>query len=309
MVRDRRGFALVVTLLVTALLVALVVEFITDVYVETSSRQRFVAGQQASLLADSGINGARSLLQFNLNLQSDFTSLKDRWAQPQEIQDELGRLRVVIEEENGKLNLANLAGPAGEFNQIYLEPSLRLFRRLKLPAEDLCDALADWIDTNDTPKPGGGEAPWYLARQPRCTIRNGPLLTLEELALVKGFDRGVLETVRPFVTIYADQGDLAYVNINTAPREVLLALDDQMTETLADRIIEHRRATPFKSRGELSQVAGMETIVSRIRVPLRTRGSIYRLWAEATVNGTTRVIETVISVTGSSSTTLYWREF
>jgi general secretion pathway protein K len=306
-VKNQSGFALVLTLLVTALLVALVVEFITEVYVDTSSRQGYLDGQKASLLADSGLAGGIKLLQ--MTLPADYSSLKDLWAKPLEIPDETGTIRVTIEEENAKLNLNYLAGPTGEFNLSYYEAAHRFFKKLALPADDLCDSLADWIDSNDLPKPGGGEASFYQSRTPPYPARNGLLLTLEELPLIKGFNGGVLDKIRPFVTIYADYGEGAYININTAPREVLLALDEKMTDELADRIIDYRKITPFKFRGELSRVAGMETIVASIKTPLRTKGSIYRIRSEAGLNGTTRVVEAVVRIAGTSSTILYWREY
>lgn len=306
--KSQRGFALVVTLLVTALLVALVVEFISDVYVDTSARQNYVDGQQASILAESGVTGAIGMLKVTLAMQNDYTSLLDSWAKPIDFPDETGNLRVTIEEENGKLNLNSVVGPNGEFYSAYADAASRLLQVLKLPASDLLDSLADWIDTNDLPKPGGGESAYYGSLKPPLAANNGPLLTLEELAMVKGFDSRTFSQVAPFATVYKESGDVAYVNINTAPKEVLLALDAKMTETLVERIIDYRKVTPFKNVGELSsRVAGMETIV--IMTPIRTRGSIYRIRSAGTVNGTTRIIEAVVSLGSGSPGTLYWREY
>jgi general secretion pathway protein K len=304
-VNNRKGFALVVTLLVTALLVALVVEFISEVYVDTSGRQSFVDGQRASLLAESGIEGAKVILQVTLISQS-FTSLRDQWARPLEFPDESGNLRVTIEEESGKLNLNYVAGP--RYNASYGETVKALCRVLKLPADDLFDALADWIDSDDQPRPGGGESAYYLARKPACTPANAPLLTFDELAMVKGFDEKTLQKISPFVTVYADFYDTAAVNINTAPKEVLLALADNMTDSLAEAIIDYRKVTPFKAAGELSQVAGMAAVLPRILTSVS--GKIYRIRSEATVNGTSRIIETVVNLTTPSAPrTLYWREY
>lgn len=308
--KGERGFALVVTLLVTALLVALTVEFITEVYVDTTSRQSYVDGQRASLLAESGVEGATRILQLSLTTQGEYTSLRDQWARPLELPDENGSLRVTIEEENGKLNLNYVAGPSGEFTPAYAESAGRLFKALALPAGDLLDALADWIDDNDLPKPGGSETPYYLARKPSYAAGNGQLLTLDELAMVKGYDAGTIAKINPFVTVHADFNEGAYVNINTAPKEVLLALDEKMTDSLVERVLDYRKVTPFKARGELSRVAGMETIVASIKIPLRTRGSIYRIRSEGTVNGTSRMIEAVANLSiPSSPRTLYWREY
>lgn len=305
--RNQRGFALVVTLLVTALLVALVVEFISDVYVDTSSRRSFVDGQQASILAESGVTGAIIILQQTLATQEEFTSLTDQWARPIDIPDESGTLRLTIEEENSKLNLNRVAGT--RFNAAYVESFVRLFKKLELPANDLLDALADWIDDDLLPRPGGAEETYYTDRKPPCKVSNSPLLTLEEVALVKGFAPDALPRIRRFVTVYEDIANSSFVNINTAPKEVLLALGEKMTDTLAERIIDYRKTNPFTARGELSNVAGMDGVVESIKVPLGTKGSIYRIRSEATVNGTKRIIEAVVHfVTASSPRTLYWRE-
>lgn len=303
--KNQKGFALVVTLLVTALLVALVVEFITEVYVDTTGRQSFVDGQRASLLAESGVDGAKQLLQVTLATQSDFTSLRDQWASPIDIPDESGNLRVTIEEESGKLNLNYVAGLSAHGEAVN-----RLFGVLKLPANDLLDSLADWIDSDDLPKPGGGESAHYLARKPAYRPSNAHLLTLDELAMVKGFDGKTFASVSPFVTVYADYTDAAFVNINTAPKAVLMALADEMTDSLAESIIDYRKITPFKGPGELSRVAGMDAVIPHIKILLRPRGSIYHIRSAATVGGTTRIIEAVVNLTvPSSPRMIYWREY
>jgi general secretion pathway protein K len=308
--REERGFALVLTLVVTAILVALVVEFITEVYVDTSSRQYAVDGQQASLLADSGMTGSIKLLQKEL-VGKGYSSLQDRWATPLVLEEEKGTLRVTVEEENGKLSLNHVALPNGTFNDAYFGIATRLLKKLGL-STDLCDALADWVDENEEPHPGGAESNWYLAQKPPYRAKNSRLESVEELALVKGFSGKPLEQLRPFVTVYADDpaSPAAPININTAPREVLMALDERMTDSLADRIMEYRKGTPFKSPGELARVSGMESIATGLQTLIRTKGSVYRLRSEATVNGTVRVVEAVVRLTGGAEPPrLYWREY
>jgi general secretion pathway protein K len=312
MIGSQRGFALIITLIVTALLVALVTEFITDVYVDTSARQSYLDGQQASLLADSGVSGGLALLKYSLAGQS-YSSLQDRWAKPIEIAEERGTLRVTIEEESGKLSLNHIYGangtpygPKGEYQDI----AQRLLKKQGLSL-DLLDALADWVDNNDEPHPGGAETPYYAALKPAYAAKNGPLDTLEELRLVKGFSREAFARLQPFVTVYSvNQAAPPLININTAPKEVIMALDDQLTDSLAAQILDQRKTTPFKSPGELTNVSGMGATFGRIQGFITTSGSIYRLRAEAQVNGTTRIIETVVTgVTGAKPVTLYWREY
>lgn len=300
--KGERGFALVLTLIVTALLVALTVEFVNEVYVDTSARQNFVDAQQASLLAGSGVDGGIKVLQLTMAGQS-FSSLLDRWAKPLEIEEEVGLLKVTIEDESGKLNLNKIVGPNGTAIEPYHGIATRLIKKLGLPP-DLLDALADWIDENNEPHPGGAESSWYNTLKPPYAAKNGPLDTLEELALIKGFDAGTMKRLRPFVTVYPDT-----ININTASSEILAALDDKMSDSLVDMVLDYRKTTPFKDKTELARVAGLETIAQGLSITTTAKGTVYRILSQATVRETIRIIEAVVRLDGNAPTVLYWREF
>lgn len=318
---DSRGFALVITLIVTALLVALVTEFITEVYVDTTARQSYVDAQKAGMLAEAGIVGAMGLLQFSLIYQAkSYTSLSDPWAKPIDIPEELGSLRVTIEDESAKLSLNHIAGRNGTFNtgtagdttESYYGTAKRLFNKLKLPAEELCDAVADWVDENEVPKPGGAEKPWYSNRKPAMPVKNLPLDTFEELALVKGFSSEVLEKIRPFTTVYPDPVNsmAALININTASKEILMSLDERINEATADQIIYYRKNTPFKYAADLAKVSTEMGLISTGLLNRTTvKSTIFRIRAEAQVNGTTRVVENVANFAQIPPRILYWREY
>lgn len=311
--QSERGFALVITLIVTALLVALVTEFIAEVYVDTTSAQGYVDAQKAGLMAESGISGAITMLQLSLP-QKSYTSLHDIWAKPIDLPEEQGTLRITIEDESAKLSLNHIAGANGTFidetdpTGSYYGTALRLFRKLQLPAGDLCDAVADWIDENDIPKPGGGESQWYTARKPSFAAKSARLDTFEELALLKDFSSEVLAKIRPVVTVYAENSIAAPVNINTASRELLTALDERITDTQAEQIIAYRKNTPFKDKSDLARVPGMESIATGLQSRITVKSTLFRIKAEGQVNGTTRIVEAVVSFAGAPAT-LYWREY
>lgn len=308
--RGERGFALVMTLLVTALLVAVATEFIHEVYVDTSLRHSFVEGQQASLLAGSGVAGGARVLQTSL-AGREYSSLLDPWARPLRIEDEKGTLQVTIEEESGKLNLNYLASPRGNLDPTVQGIVERLLKGLKLPV-DLCDPLADWLDEDEEPRPAGAESAYYGTLQPSYRAKGGKLDTVGELGLVKGYEGRTLERLRPFVTVYADlpNAPAAPVNINTAPREVIAALDENMTDTMADRIIDHRKTAPFKGGGDLANVPGLEKIaIGWVGTRIGFRGSVYRIESRARVGETERVAEAVVRIGMGEPTYLYWREY
>lgn len=305
--KDERGFALVITLIITALLVALAAEFVDEVYVDTSLSHNFVAGQQASILAASGVEGNVRLLQLTQEKQS-YTSLLDNWAKPLKIEDEQGSLLVTIEEESGKLNL----------NCMLTQPTMpemvtRLFKNLGL-SSDLVVTLHDWIDEGDDPPPAGAETSYYNGLKPPYAAKNSKLETLEELSLVKGFAGKAFERLRPFVTIYYPDTPTAMaakININTAPPEVIAALADGMTKELTDQVLEYRKTTPFKDTSELgTKIPGLDRIATpTVQAQTTIKGAVYRIRSEARVRETTRVVEAVVRISGMQSAVLYWREF
>ena len=177
---SRGGFVLITVLVAVVLLVSLVTVFVSKVYLESGSTRGSLDTTQGSLFAAGGISGARELLALELGTRS-YTTLDDSWASPILIKDPKGQgeLRIVIEEENSKLNLNVIVLPNGRINQAYYDSALRLFKHLKLPVEPL-DAIADWIDEEETPRSSGAEADWYLTQKQPYRPRNKHLLTLDE---------------------------------------------------------------------------------------------------------------------------------
>jgi type II secretory pathway component PulK len=100
-----------------------------------------------------------------------------------------------------------------------------------LAAEKLTDALLDWRDSDDDPRPAGAERAWYTANR-RPVPRNDSLASVQELALVRGFD------AYPELTSHLST-EPARVCLTTAPATVLAALpgftDDAVAQVLRDR--------------------------------------------------------------------------
>lgn len=305
--KNESGFALILTLVVTALMVAVVVEMIHQVYVDTSLSRGFRDGQQASILAESGATGGAKLLQLGLSNQT-YTSLSDRWATPLKLEDEAGSLEITVSEESGKININGLVQQNGDYEPFTQKALQRLGAHLKLP-EDVWGAVADWIDSDDLPRSGGAETPYYRTLKPPSSARNGKMMTLTELSLVKGVTPEIFGKLRPYLTIYSDS-PLPTVNINTASPEVLAALDDRIDKRMADRIVEERQLQPFKFPGELSsRVPGMVTIATGLVGKITVRGTIFRITSVARVKDSARTVEAVVQLSGGAPVFLSWQEY
>jgi general secretion pathway protein K len=310
--RGERGFALVITLIVTALLVALVVEFVNETYVDASHSHNFVASQQSGVLAESGAQLGRSLLELELGSglpgggHPEYSSLLDTWAQPLQWGDETGTLTVTIEEESGKLNLNSLVNTAD--SSPFQAIARNLFLNLKLPPE-VCDTIGDWVSPVDkAPRTNGAKSPYYNALKPSYDVKGSDLQTVEELGLVKGCNAETMTKLRRFVTVYDQVKNeplhSTKININTAPPEVLTAIKG-LTPSMVNDIVDYRKSKAIKT---LSQ-EGLPATLPNFGQVLTCRGSVYRIHAEGKVGESVSVAEAVVRVSGSGSEILYWREY
>ena len=107
----------------------------------------------------------------------------------------------------------------------------------------LLDSLMDWIDEDDEEREHGAEQGYYSSLKPAYAAANRPLLSVEELLLVRGWNRKLLygdEEHSGIIDYLTVAGQDAKININTAPAPVLQALQDEMTEDLASDLIDFR---------------------------------------------------------------------
>lgn len=101
--------------------------------------------------------------------------------------------------------------------------------------DSLTDALLDWRDADDVPRPSGAEREWYereARTTPRLTPRNAPLEDARELAYVRGFD--ALPGIDSLLGVEPGRIDLGH-----APLPVIAALPGFGSEAIA-RVAEER---------------------------------------------------------------------
>lgn len=102
---------------------------------------------------------------------------------------------------------------------------------MPMSADSLVDAILDWRDADDEPRPNGAERLWYHERQ-RFTPRNGSIADVRELARIRGLDQ-----MPGLDSVFGVEP--GRIPLGRAPRAVLMALPG-FTEELADRIAELR---------------------------------------------------------------------
>lgn len=264
---DERGIALLLTLLVLTLLTALILEFDAEARREYREAAAFRDSYKADMLTRAAVKAARAVLMQDLLRErttgEKFDALTDIWAMPiKNYQIGDGILTAQIEDEQGKLNLNDLAVNAGDDlkQKEKVRRARRLFELLQLNP-NLVDALIDWMDPDDIPQPSGAESVYYQSQKPPYRAANGPLPALGELRLVKGFTPEIIDRLARYVTVYPMDGG-GTVNLNTADPLVIQTLDVRITQSMAMEIVQGR---PYKKATDLNRIGNFEEIGQTLR--------------------------------------------
>jgi general secretion pathway protein K len=179
-----------------------------------------------------------------------------------------------------------------------LPPDLRLYDTRELAAN-----LIDYMDEDDVRQRGGGEDDYYQRQDPPYRAANGPLLSLDELRLIEGFDGRLVDALRPYVTVHPYAGG-GGINLNTAPPHVLslLYMFDGIELRLASEnvvrdILEVRQDGDVlcpEAAGAESCVALNQIIPDEIFPPPAWESHVFVVSAHARVGEVRRTVEAVI---------------
>jgi general secretion pathway protein K len=287
--RGERGVVLVAAVAALALMSVLALGLAETSALDARLGEKSLAALQAQALARSGVAVAAVVLA-----ETDAAGGPDTLGAPWAV--DVGRqplgpgwVEVHVEDEARRLDL-----DAPEL----ADAVPRLLVLLGLDP-GLADALADWADADDAPRPRGAEREWYLAQTPPLVPRNAPFASVGELALVRGIDAAVLTRLRPFVTVAGEHA----VNPNTASREVLLAVVQDAAGV--DRLLAARRRGAIVAE---DVAALLPDAPYAVRLALVPRGQHYTVRAVGGVGALRRTVETTLSApAGVEPEIVAWR--
>ena len=208
-------------------------------------------------------------------------SLTDPWALPFQMETEKGTLSVVIYDEDRFLNINSLYK-----GKVYREIFERLLTLLEI-SPSYSERVLGWM--------GKGGMPY----QEEYPLKGAPLDSVHELRYM-GFSeedlngRTVGDVTYPgllsLLTVYSKDR----ININTAPKYILMALDPRIDSAIADRIIEFRATKVFKKPQDLVLVEGVTLdILYRIQNVIDVKSSVFRILATVRTGDVETTIELV----------------
>lgn len=319
--RGQRGVAL---MLVLGLIVIVGLFMVSISYrhgLSVSRSQAALRQDQTLLLALSAESWARQMLRDDAS-ENRTDSWEDLWAQPiPPLPVEGGILTGCLRDLEGRFNLNNLSVYTAErWDQETaslfasdLDTFLNLLALLELDSSELRAALLiDWMDTDQELLVGGSaEDPDYLFEEPQRMAANQPLVSIEELSAVRGFEQRDVRLLRPFVAALPATTAL---NVNSASPEVLMALSPVLDSFLVESVLAQR---PFASVGDfyqfVSEATGYMTETElREQLPeslIGVSSQFFELLARVDLGGQSVNMRSLIYRGGGQQVDVFLREF
>lgn len=163
-------------------------------------------------------------------------------------------LSGAITDANSRYNLTNVV-KGGKIDPIELKVLQRLCENVGLSVDVATRISVGLRDASPPPPPeapasGASAVPATPAPPPNP---NPPLMPRSAAQLAwLGIEPGAVQALQPFVVILPDT---TFINVNTAPREVLVAVIEGLDLATAERIVLSRQRMPLKSRADLQALA------------------------------------------------------
>jgi general secretion pathway protein K len=287
--KSERGVALLAVLLGIALMTLVVVDFAMSSGLGFVSAANQANELRSSYLARSGINVGLGLLAADARAkqqeQTPAETLNDPWAVPfPPMPLGGGTVTLSIVDEGRKINLNSMIQNNAP-NLAAIQKVQRLFTVLDV-SPDLVQGIVDWI----TPNNGSGNSigDYYLGLKPPYQPRYGAMPTIGDLQMVQGFNEAIFNRVSPFLTVMAETA----VNANTAPPQVLAALEPQLTEDqkLVLAILDARAIRPFTQPTDIMNLPDLADVAQLLSKDVDMRSQFFTLTGTGTYAGARKII-------------------
>lgn len=260
MIRSQKGIALLMVLWVITMLMTLVISFSFLTRTEAHSTIFFKEGTQKRFLAEAGMERAIMEIYHRQTFRTQTVVVEGNEVvridgRPYSGEMAPGRYDFRLLSESGKIDINKMTDVTG----IVLKNLLVNTGIPEAAAAVIVDSILDWTDKDNLRRLNGAEDEYYLSLSFPYRAKNGPFDAVEELLLVKGMSADILfgnserKGIIHYLTIY---GTSSKININAAPRELLMALPG-LTEDTLKRIVDQREAGEFKTVQDIQAITGL----------------------------------------------------
>ena len=259
MKRIQRGVAAITAILIVAVAASAASLMLAQQAALLDQTMLVASRAQADVYAQAGMEWARGVLLQDMR-SSTVDTLDEGWARPiAGMPIERAVVAGDIADEQGKFNLNNVLDGTGRS-----EADIKLLRQILVAVElspELADAVVDWVDGDDDLTSGSGaESAYYLGLPRPYRAGNAPMVQVDELYRVRGFDAKAVAKLRPYVTAIRERTAL---NMNTASDVVIAAAFGVPREKVVDLVAE-RRKNPFADKAGFIAAAQRGNLIGAI---------------------------------------------
>jgi len=321
LIKNERGFALILTILVISLIVALTLQFNRTMRSDLYSAANLKDGVRLTSIARSGVAFSLAVL-LNDASENDFDTLSEAWADSASLSSVItslfddGNLDVRIIDHSGRININQLIDQNGDFNPEQENILTRFLNseQFGLDPEDvsnIIDAIKDWIDPDDEVTRFGAENSYYMAKEKPYSCKNGKLDFPEELLFVRGITRELFYGTKdnPGISAYLTTHGDGKMNINTAHPVVLRHLSDQIDQGMLENMVEYSadEINDLKDVKWYNKVPGMSDIAIDSGL-LTTASTNFEIIAEGIKDSMRKVITAMVERKDGKFRILSWKK-
>jgi len=320
--KRKEGAALLVALWVLIILSLIVGSFAFEIQLEamlvSHKRKKF----RAEMMAYSGLEYARAILDKQGEAKEleieDMAEDEDGFMQAALYIKRGLSTSSTIELGDGSFTVTLESAEAGRnINLLQREEWLEILEMANVPSTEwdaMIDCLADWTDEGDLHKLNGAESddPFYEDRG--YPVKNGPLDSVEELMLVKGWGPEILYGkeadeesdaifgIADLLTVWGD----GKVNLNTASADVLLSYAEYEDWEL-ESVMEARNGEDGEA-GTLDD--GIKNLAEVGADPdkFKLQSDFVKVTSVGDVFGNQYEVECIFLLQGKTPVVVYWKE-
>jgi len=316
---NNRGVALIITILMISIIIILTLQFNSSMRNELRAAVNSKNSVLLGYIAKSGYNLALALLSED---DSSSDSFHDNWALLKEYSSlseglfNTGRFQVEIIALSGKIHINKLIKLDGTYDNNQKNILIRLltsdlFGIEDEEAEDLLDNIKDWIDSDDEATRFGAEDSYYQSMDNPYSCKNGTLASIGEMSHIRGITKkllfGTSETpgLKDYLTVYGNGS--GKININTADRNLIMALADDFDQEMVDEILAYREDEDNDLTVVLWYKDALGTSEDIIQPSLLTiKSSYFEIHSIGLKDTSAKELKVVVKRTDNNINTLSW---
>lgn len=291
--KRQQGIALITVLVVVAIVSGIASSVVLEQQFAIRRTENLLHGNQGILYLFALETWGKEVLIADTKINAASDHLDEEWSKmipPVAIDG--GSVSGKIHDLQGLFNLNALVDKEGggsaaamlQFNCLLTE-----YAGSSISPDHVVEATIDWIDSDQDVQEDGAEDLDYLSRDPGYRSAGQYFVSPSELLLIDGMSYEAWQNIRPFVTAYPVRNEeSSYINVNTAPLEVLKCLNlDDDSQAIADNIVQYLDGTAhFESSEELldfiQQSGAADATLKNWRIDVK---SGYFLLASAAIFG------------------------